>query len=531
MRPPKHLSPFAKWQGFKQKPQGFCLKPGGEVETFIDRVEVGDIVIIKPGERIPVDGKVMEGYSTVDESMLTGESLPLSKNMGGTVSSATINKSGKLKVEVTRVGRETTISQIIKMVEDAQGTKIPLVEFADRLSQIIIPFVLFLTIITYSAWMMFGEAPNLSVVAIGSAVAVMVLTCPCALTLAPETAFSIGTGEAAKDGILVKNGVVLEYAYKLKHIIFDKTGTLTKGEPEVTDRIPFGSLSEKELLRLAASAETGSEHPLGEAIVNAAKAQSIELFDTQSFQAVTGKGIITEIEGTQVAIGNLSLMKSVTNDDLSKHLGKMQMLEAKSKTVMSVAVDEHIEGMVAVADTVRIEAKEAVKVLHEMGIQVTMLTGDNRSTTSAIAKELGIDRVIAEVLPDDKVNEVKRLQKDKQLVAMVGDGINDAPALAQADIGIAMGTGTDIAAETADVTLISGDLDGVVKAIRLSREAFRIIKQNFIYAFLFNGIGLPSAAFGLSSPVLASLAMAIISLIVVGNSLRLKNVAAKRLFS
>lgn len=506
------------------------VKSGGEVEVFIDNVEVGDHVIIKPGEKIPVDGKVIEGHSSVDESMLTGESLPLSKSIGDPVSSATLNQSGLLKVEATRVGRETTISQIIKLVEDAQGSKIPFVEFSDRLSQFIIPFVLLLAVITFLGWLFLGSSADLIVTALGSAVAVIVLACPCALTLAPGTAFSIGTGEAAKDGILVKNGAVLEYAYKLKHIIFDKTGTLTKGEPDLTDLIPFGSYSEQELLKLAASAEKGSEHPLGEAIVKAAHSQKLQLLETQSFETITGKGIIAIIEGKQVAIGNLRLMESISDHDLETFKENMALLEEQAKTVMLIAIDGGIEGMVAVADTVKEEAKAAVKALKNMDIQVTMLTGDNERTAKAIAKELGIDRIIAEALPDDKVNEVKHLQKNGDLVAMVGDGINDAPALAQANFGIAMGTGADVAAETADVTLLNGDLRGVVKAVKLSREAFRIIKQNFVYAFLFNGIGLPFAAFGLLSPIFASLAMAVSSLIVVGNSLRLKRVASKKLF-
>lgn len=507
------------------------IKGGGEVEVFIDNVKVGDIVMVRPGEKVPVDGKIIEGYSTVDESMLTGEALPVSKKPGDEVSSATINRNGSLKVEVTRVGRETTISQIIKLVEDAQGVKIPLVEFADRLSEIIIPFVLLLGALTFGGWMMFGDAPNLALVAVGSAVAVLVLACPCALTLAPGTAFMIGTGEAAKNGILIKNGAVLEYAYKLKHIVFDKTGTLTKGEPELTDLKSFGSYSEDDLLLWVASAEINSEHPLGEAIVKGAEEKGVKLLPTQNFEAIPGHGISTTVEGKRIIVGNLRLMKKETNEELAPFQAEMEKLEALAKTVMLIAIDGKIEGMVAVADTVKEESKQAVKALQQMGLQVSMLTGDNQRTAEAIARELGIDRVIAEVLPDDKVSEIKKLQEGGQLVAMVGDGINDAPALAQADIGIAMGTGTDIAAETADVTLIKGNLRGVVQAIRLSSEAFRIIKQNFIYAFLFNGLGLPFAAVGMLSPVLASLAMAVSSLIVVGNSLRLRRVAVRKLFA
>lgn len=462
--------------------------------------------------------------------MLTGESLPISKDEGDKVSAATINKNGLIKVEVTRVGQETTISQIIKLVESAQGTKIPLVEFADKLSRIVIPIAIALSLITFASWMIFGEASDLVLVAVGSAVAVLVLSCPCALTLAPGTAFMIGTGEATKNGILIKDGASLEYAYKLKHIVFDKTGTLTKGEPELTDLKTFGTYSEYQLLQWIGSAEKGSEHPLGEAIVKDAEEKGITFHPTEKFEAIGGHGISTFINGKNIVIGNIRLMIEVANENLSSFEKEMEGLEAIGKTVMLIAIDGKIEGLVAVADTVKEEAKKAVKALQKMGVEVTMLTGDNRRTAQAIASELGIDRVISEVLPDDKVNEVKKLQEGGNLVAMVGDGINDAPALAQADIGIAMGTGTDIAAESADITLIKGNLSGVVQAIRLSGEAFRIIKQNFVYAFLFNGLGLPLAAFGMLSPVLASLAMAISSLIVVGNSLRLRRVAMKKLF-
>lgn len=361
--------------------------------------------------------------------------------------------------------------------------------------------------------------------------AVLVLACPCALTLAPGTAFMIGTGEAAKHGILVKNGAVLEYAYKLKHIVFDKTGTLTKGKPQLTDLRSFGDYSEDVLLQLIGSAEKGSEHPLGEAIVQAAEKQNADFLRAENFAAIPGHGITATIQGKSIAVGNLRLVEQVTNHDLTPYKLQMEELEALAKTVMLIAIEGKVEGLVAVADTVKEESKQAVKALQQMGLEVTMLTGDNRSTAEAIAKELGIKRVAAEVLPDDKVDEIKKLQAGGNLVAMVGDGINDAPALAQADIGIAMGTGTDIAAETADVTLMKGNLSGVVQAIGLSSEAFRIIKQNFVYAFLFNGLGLPFAAFGILSPALASLAMAVSSLIVVGNSLRLRRVAARKLFT
>jgi Cu+-exporting ATPase len=463
--------------------------------------------------------------------MLTGESIPVSKKRGDEAIAATINRNGMLEIEVSKVGRDTMISQIIFMVENAQAAKIPLLELTDRIAQVIIPIVILLSVLTFAGWMWFGEGPNMMVMAVASAVAVLVLSCPCALTLAPGTAIMVGTGESAKNGILIKSGSVLEYAYKLKHMVFDKTGTLTKGEPEVTNIKPYGNMDELELLRLAASAEKGSEHPLGEAIIKEARERQIHLSAPEEFAAISGHGIKAHVDGRQIAIGNLRLMRSVTEQDLTEHEAQMATLEHDGKTVMLLAVDGQVVGMIAVADTVKEEAREAVEALKKMGIQVTMLTGDNQRTAQAIARQVGIERVIADVLPDDKVNEVKSLQAGGSLVAMVGDGINDAPALAQANIGIAIGTGTDVAAEASDITLIKGDLIGVVQAIELSRSTFGIIKQNFIYAFVFNGLGLPFAAIGLLSPILASLAMAISSMIVVGNSLRLRRIAVKRFFA
>jgi Cu+-exporting ATPase len=507
------------------------IRNGNEVEVFIDEVQIGETVVVRPGERIPVDGVVVEGTSSVDESMLTGESIPVSKKRGDEAIAATINKNGLLNIEVTKVGRETMISQVIFLVENAQAAKIPLLELTDRIAQVIIPIVILLSGLTFGGWMLFGEGPNMMVMAVGSAVAVLVLSCPCALTLAPGTAIMVGTGESAKNGILIKNGAVLEYAYKLKHLVFDKTGTLTKGEPEVTNVKTYNGFANDEILQLGASAEKGSEHPLGEAIVQKAEEQSLSLVSPEEFEAISGHGIQARVSGKFVAIGNLRLMKKVTDRDLTEYAKEMEILENEGKTVMLIAVEGQVAGLIAVADTVKEEAKEAVRKLQEMGIQVTMLTGDNQRTAHAIARQVGIDRVVAEVLPEEKVDEVKRLQEGRALVAMVGDGINDAPALAQADIGIAIGTGTDVAAEASDITLIKGNLLGVVQSIQLSRSTFGIIKQNFIYAFVFNGMGLPFAAVGLLSPILASLAMAISSMIVVGNSLRLRRVVAKRLFS
>ncbi|WP_374712934.1 heavy metal translocating P-type ATPase [Symbiobacterium terraclitae] len=515
------------------------LRDGQEMEVPIDHLRHGDIVIVKPGERIPVDGIVKSGASAVDESMLTGESMPVEKRPGAKVAAGTISKNGLLQVEVTGLGRETMLSKIIKLVEQAQGEKVPILEFTDKLATYLVPFVLLLAASVFAGWAVFYHGPDRWMQAVSHMVAVLVISCPCALTLAPGTALMVASGDAAQNGILIKSGTVLENAHKLTHIVFDKTGTLTRGEPVVTDLIAGSGGDPNEMLRLAASAERGSEHPLADAIVQYAHESKVDLVEPEEFEAIPGFGIVARVAGERVLVGNTKLIEEHIPGGATAWLDRKAALEAEGKTVVLVAIGERVEGMIAVADPVKPEAKRAVNELKAMGIEVTMLTGDNHRTAQAIARQLGIDRVIAEVLPQEKVNVVKELQQqmvttktlfgprqDRALVAMVGDGINDAPALAQADIGIAIGTGTDVAAEASDVTLIRDDLLGVLKAVRLSRETFRIIKQNFVYAFLFNGLGLPFAAIGYLPPIIASASMGVSSMLVVGNSLRLKQVAA-----
>lgn len=515
------------------------LRDGEEFEVPIDHVHHGDIVVVKPGERIPVDGTVKSGASAVDESMLTGESMPVEKRPGTKVAAGTITKNGLLQVEVTGLGRETMLSQIIKLVEQAQGEKVPILEFTDKLATYLVPAVLLLAATVFAGWAIFYDGPDRWMQAISHMVAVLVISCPCALTLAPGTALMVASGDAAQNGILIKSGTVLENAHKLTHIVFDKTGTLTRGEPVVTDVVVGGAASPHEILRYAASAERGSEHPLADAIVRYAREAGVNVVEPEEFEAISGFGIVARVSGEQVFVGNTKLIDKHIPGGSTAWLDRKAALEAEGKTVMLVAIGDRVKGMLAVADTVKPEAKQVVEGLKAVGIEVTMLTGDNRRTAQAIARQVGIDRVIPEVLPQEKVGEVKKLQQltaprktlfglrqERALVAMVGDGINDAPALARADIGIAIGTGTDVAAEASDVTLIRGDLLGVVKAIRLSRETFRIIKQNFIYAFLFNGLGLPLAAIGYLPPIIASASMGVSSVLVVGNSLRLKRVAA-----
>lgn len=527
------------------------LRGGQEVDVPIDEVKHGDTVVVKPGERIPVDGNVARGFSAVDESMLTGESMPVEKRPGSKAVAGTITKNGMLQIEVAGLGRETMLSQIIKLVEQAQSEKVPILEFTDKLATILVPFVILLAAGVFTAWAIFNGGPDRWMQAVSHMVAVLVISCPCALTLAPGTALMVASGDAAQNGILIKSAAVLENAHKLDHIVMDKTGTLTKGQPAVTDVVTGTGASETEVLRLAASAESGSEHPLADAIVQHAKNLGLELTQPEVFEALPGHGIVAAVDGRRVLVGNTKLLNEyiLGGADGWQHilsgadgwLERKEALEAEGKTVMLVAVDDNVHGMVAVADTVKPEAARAVAELARMGILVTMLTGDNRRTAEAIARQLGIDRVIAEVLPQDKVDEVKRLQQqtvtrqtlfgsreERALVAMVGDGLNDAPALAQADIGVAIGTGTDVAAEASDVTLIRDDLLGVVRAIRLSRETFRIIQQNFLYAFAFNGLGLPFAALGILPPIVASAMMGVSSLAVVGNSMRIKRVAATR---
>ena len=515
---------------------------GVEVDIPIEQVKVGDVVIVRPGEKIPVDGIVIEGRSAVDESMLTGESLPVDKKPGDEVIGATLNKQGRLKVEATKVGAETALAQIVRLVQEAQGSKAPIQRLADRVASVFVPTVITIALITLLVWwFVVGEGFTPAMIRM---VAVLVIACPCALGLATPTAIMVGTGKGAENGILFKNSEALERAHALKAIILDKTGTLTVGQPSVTDVISAPNtqspISNTQLLSLAASAERGSEHPLGEAIVRAAQEQGLPLAEPEAFEAVAGQGIVAQVDGREVALGNLKLMtgRAVRLNGLE---AEAQRLQAEAKTAMWVAVDGGAAGLIAVADTIKPGSREAVAEMHRLGLQVVMITGDNQATAEAIAKDSGIDRVLAEVLPGAKAAEVRRLQEEGVgLVAMVGDGINDAPALAQADVGIAIGTGTDVAMETADVTLMRGDLRSVPQALALSKATMRTIKQNLFWAFFYNVILIPIAMGALYPfealpmmlrslhPVLAAFAMAFSSVTVVSNSLRLRGVRLRQ---
>ncbi len=502
-------------------------RDGKEMDIPIEEVLVGEKILVRPGEKIPVDGVVLEGKSAVDESMITGESLPIKKEHGDEVIGATINKTGSFTFTATKVGKDTTLAQIIKLVGDAQGSKAPIQRLADVIAGYFVPIVISIAIATFVIWFNFGPNPALTF-AFLNFVAVMIIACPCALGLATPTAVMVGTGKGAENGILIKGGESLETAHKLDTVVFDKTGTLTKGEPEVTDIVTAGSFSEEDILKYAASAEKASEHPLGEAIIKRALEQGIELKSPKDFTAVEGHGLEAKVDGKTVFIGNKKLMdnQQIRVDELEE---KAEIFAAEGKTPIYVSLDRKSAGLVAVADTLKENSISAVQKLESLGLNVIMLTGDNRKTAQAIALKAGIKNVIPEVLPEDKVREIKKLQSEGKKVAMVGDGINDAPALAQADVGIAIGSGTDVAIEASDITLIKGDLNGVVAAIELSKRTIRVIKQNLFWAFFYNTAGIPIAAgvlypfFGiLLNPIFASAAMAFSSVTVVSNSLRLK---------
>lgn len=494
------------------------IRNGIEADIPVEEVAVGDIIVVRPGEKVPVDGKITEGLSSIDESMLTGESLPVEKKAGDPVIGATINRFGTFNFEATKIGKDTALSQIIRMVEDAQGSKAPIQKIADQVSGIFVPIVIVIAVATFLIWYL---AVGNMTAGIVSAVSILVIACPCALGLATPTAIMVGTGKGAENGILIKGGEHLEMAYKLNSIVLDKTGTITKGQPEVTDILPLGGISKEELLKLAASSEKKSEHPLGAAIYEKGKIELTDIPDPDQFEAIPGRGVRTVIGSREIHIGTRKLMKE-KGIDIEGLENKITGLEDQGKTAMLMAVGNQAEAIIAVADTVKEHSKEAIGELLKMGIEVYMITGDNIRTANAIAAQVGITHVLAEVLPENKAAEVEKLKKLGRIVGMVGDGINDAPALATADVGMAIGTGTDVAIEAADITLMRGDLRSIPTAIRLSKKTMRKIKQNLFWAFIYNIIGIPIAAFGLLSPIIAGAAMAFSSVSVVTNSLSLK---------
>ena len=503
-------------------------REGHEMEVPVDDVSIGDFVLVRPGEKIPVDGVVVEGRSSVDESMLTGESLPVEKGPGDNVVGATLNKLGLLKFEATKVGKETALAQIVRLVEDAQGSKAPIQALTDKVSNVFVPVVIAIAAVTFLVWYFIiplsaGSDTGLFTRALINMVAVLVIACPCAMGLATPTAVMVGTGRGAEIGILFRTSEALERAGKVEVVVLDKTGTVTKGQPAVTDIISVNpdKMPVSELIRFAASVEKGSEHPLGETIWAEATKRGIDLLNPEGFKAEAGHGVEATVDGHHVMVGNLRMMierKILVNEIESR----LDQLQSEAKTAMLVAIDDKISGVIAVADIVKDNSREAVDNLHRMGIKIVMITGDNEKTAKAIAREVGINDILAEVLPDGKASEARKIQETGKVIAMVGDGVNDAPALAQADVGIAIGTGTDVAMAAAPVTLISGDLRGVGRAIELSRKTLRTIKENLFWAFIYNIILIPAAAAGKLNPMLAAGAMAFSSIFVVTNSLRLR---------
>lgn len=498
-----------------------------EIDVPIEDVQVGEIILVRPGEKIPVDGEVIRGSSSVDESMLTGESLPARKEPGDEVIGATMNKTGAFQFRATKVGKDTALSQIIRLVEQAQGSKAPIQRMADIVASIFVPIVIGIAIVTFIIWFAFGPSPSF-IYALITFVTVLIIACPCALGLATPTSIMVGTGKGAELGILIKGGEALEVTHKIQTIVLDKTGTITVGAPAVTDIIALDSFDENDIHSMAASVEQLSEHPLGEAVVNSAKEKGIKIFQADHFKAFPGHGVEAQVNGTEIIIGNLKLMhvRGIAFDPVKDAMIK---LADEGKTPMIVSFDRKIAGIIAVADPIKEDSGKAIRDLQKMGLEIVMITGDNKRTAEAVARKVGIDRVFAEVLPDEKAHQIKILQDDGKKVAMVGDGINDAPALARADIGIAIGTGTDVAIEASDITLITGNLTNVTTAIQLSRAVMKNIKQNLFGSFIYNTLGIPVAAgalypfFGiLLNPMVAALAMALSSVTVVSNALRLK---------
>ena len=500
-----------------QAKEARILRHGQEEMISVDEVRVDDVLIVKPGEKFPVDGELIKGRTSVDESMLTGESIPIEKEQGDSVIGATINQNGSVQVKVTKVGKDTALAGIIKVVEEAQGKKAPIQRMADVISGYFVPIVIAIALVTFIVWYFFVPSGDLES-ALVAAISVLVIACPCALGLATPTSIMVGTGKGAENGILYKGGEHLEKTHKVDVVVLDKTGTVTKGTPEVTD-----FTGDDETLRLLASAEKGSEHPLATAIVAHATEKGLELSEVDHFEAITGHGITANIEGKEVLVGNRKLMEN-HQVDIGNVDSEIEQYEYEGKTAMLIAIDQVFKGSIAVLDTVKDTAKEAIKEMHDQGLEVIMLTGDNQRTAGAIAREVGIDDVIAEVLPDQKADKIKSIQDTGKVVAMVGDGVNDAQALALADVGIAMGTGTEVAIEAADLTILGDDLTLIPRAINLSHETIKNIKQNLFWAFAYNTLGIPIAALGFLAPWVAGAAMAFSSVSVVTNSLRLKRV-------
>ncbi|MFF3875180.1 heavy metal translocating P-type ATPase [Streptomyces sp. NPDC001978] len=510
------------------------LRDGAEVEMPVEQVTAGDIVVVRPGEKVPVDGVIVDGRSTLDESMVTGESIPVTKGVGDTVVGATINQTGAFRFEATKVGANTMLAQIVKLVQQAQASRAPIQRIADLVAGYFVPAVMFIAIAAFATWFLVGPDPALTL-GLVAAVAVLIIACPCALGLATPLSVMVGTGKGAQAGILIRSAEALETAQRLDVIVLDKTGTVTQGRPELTDLVPAVGVTEEEVLRLVASAEHSSEHPLGQAIVSGAAERGIALTEASAFDSVTGHGITATIDGRRVLVGKAALLTS-RGIDTGSLMPEADRLAAEGKTAMFAAADDQLLGLVAVADTVKEDSAAAIAALKRLGLQVVMITGDNARTAEAIAAEVGIDRVLAEVLPEHKAQEIRRLQDEGRRVGMVGDGINDAPALANADVGFAIGTGTDVAIEAADITLISGSLGGVVTAVTLSRATMRNIRQNLFLAFVYNTAGIPLAAGvlypvtgWLLSPIIAAAAMALSSLSVVGNANRLRRFTARPL--